>query len=100
MLDSDRLPEPTPSEAEVYLVKFRQWLEFFPFIHLSPDLTAEALHREYPFLWLCIMNVTSMSMPQQAILRERLRQEVAQRMVINHDRSIEMLQGLIILISW
>ncbi|RFU74732.1 znii2cys6 transcription factor [Trichoderma arundinaceum] len=99
MLDSDRLPEPTPSEAEVYLVKFRQWLEFFPFMHLGPEITAEALHRDYPFLWLCIMNVTSMSMPQQAVLRERIRQEVAQRMIVNHERSLEMLQGLIALTS-
>ncbi|PNP38337.1 hypothetical protein TGAMA5MH_09695 [Trichoderma gamsii] len=96
----DRLPEPAPSEAEVYLVKFRQWLEFFPFMHLSPDLTAEALQRESPFLWLCIMNVTSMSMPQQAMMRDRLRQEVAQRMILSHERSIELLQGLITLISW
>lgn len=100
MLDSDRLPEPTPTEAEVYLVKFRQWLEFFPFMRIDPDLTAEALHREHPFLWLCIMNVTSMSMPQQAVLRERIRQEVAQRMVVNHERSLEMIQGLIVLTSW
>lgn len=99
-LDSDRLPEPTPSEAEGYLVKFRQWLEFFPFIQLSPDVTAEALHREHPFLWLCIMNVTSMSMPQQAVIRERVRQEIAQRMVVNGDRSLEAVQGLITLISW
>ncbi|KAH0524453.1 hypothetical protein TsFJ059_006959 [Trichoderma semiorbis] len=99
-LDSDRLPEPTPSEAEVYLVKFRQWLKYFPFIHLDPDLTAEALHKERPFLWLCIMNVTSMSMTQQAVMRERVRQEIAQRMIINHDRSLEIVQGLIALMSW
>ncbi|EHK17182.1 uncharacterized protein TRIVIDRAFT_75774 [Trichoderma virens Gv29-8] len=98
-LDTDRLPEPTPSEAEVYLVKFRQWLEYFPYIHLEPDLTAEALHRERPFLWLCIMNVTSMSMTQQATMRERVRQEIAQRMIVNGDRGIEMVQGLIALIS-
>ncbi|UKZ81366.1 hypothetical protein TrVFT333_009138 [Trichoderma virens FT-333] len=99
-LDTDRLPEPTPSEAEVYLVKFRQWLEYFPYIHLEPDLTAEGLHRERPFLWLCIMNVTSMSMTQQATMRERVRQEIAQRMIVNGDRGIEMVQGLIALISW
>lgn len=84
----------------MYLVKFRQWLEFFPFMHLRPDLTAEALQRESPFLWLCIMNVTSMSMPQQAMMRDRLRQEIAQRMILNHERSIEILQGLITLVSW
>lgn len=96
----DRLPEPAPSEAEVYLVKFRQWLEFFPFMHLDSDLTAEALQRESPFLWLCIMNVTSMSMPQQAMMRDRLRQEIAQRTILSNERSLELLQGLIILISW
>ncbi|KAL7813924.1 hypothetical protein V8C44DRAFT_326703 [Trichoderma aethiopicum] len=99
-LDSDRLPEPTPSEAEVYLIKFRQWLEFFPFMHLPPDVTAEALHREHPFLWLCIMSVTSMSMPQQAAMRERVRQDIAQRMIVNHDRTLEMAQGLTLLIAW
>ena len=100
LLDSDRLPEPTPSEAEVYLAKFRQWLEFFPFMHLGPDVTAEALHREHYFLWQCIMSVTSMSMPQQAAMRDRVRQDIAQRMIVNHDRTLEMAQGLILLIAW
>jgi hypothetical protein len=64
------------------------------------DMTAEALRREKPFLWMCIMNLTSMSIPQQRIMRERIRQEVADRLVFGGDRSMDVLQGLVTFMLW
>ena len=93
-------PEPTPQEAELYLSKFRAWLSNFPFMHMPSDLTAEQLRRERPFLWLSIMNMTSMSLPQQLLLRERIRQEVANRLVLNNERPMDILLGLVAYLGW
>ncbi|KAM0562440.1 hypothetical protein ACHAPJ_002130 [Fusarium lateritium] len=98
--DTSALPEPTPEEAEAYLNKFREWLKNFPCIILPHDMTAEVLRKEKPFLWLCIMNITSMSVEQQMNMKERVRQEIATRIIVNHERTLDCLQGLICYISW
>ncbi|KND92192.1 hypothetical protein TOPH_03057 [Tolypocladium ophioglossoides CBS 100239] len=74
-------PEPTPEEAEVYLSKFRDWLTNFPFMHMPPGLTAKDLRRERPFLWM-------------------VREEVARRLVLNHERTMDMLLGLLAYLGW
>ncbi|KAJ4120005.1 hypothetical protein NW768_010288 [Fusarium equiseti] len=98
--DTSSLDEPTPEEAEMYLDKYRQWLKKFPCMVLPPDMTAAALRREKPFLWLCIMNMTSMSVEQQMKLKDRVRQEIANRIIINHERTMDCLQGLICYLTW
>lgn len=98
--DTSQLPEPTPAEAEKYLAKFRDWLIHFPFMILPQDMTAAALREERPFLWLCIMNVTSMSVFQQLKLKDRVRQEIATRIVINHEKSMDVLLGIIVSLAW
>jgi hypothetical protein len=98
--DTSSLPEPTPEEAEVYLKKFKEWLKKFPCMILPSDMTAAALRREKPFLWLCIMNITSMSVEQQMKMKDRVRQEIATRIIINHERSLDCLQGIICYVTW
>jgi hypothetical protein len=98
--DTSSLDEPTPEEAEMYLDKYREWLKKFPCMVLPPDMTAAALRKEKPFLWLCIMNMTSMSVEQQMKLRDRVRQEIANRIIINHERTMDCLQGLICYLTW
>ena len=98
--DTSSLDEPTPEEAEMYLDKYREWLKKFPCMVLPPDMTAAALRKEKPFLWLCIMNMTSMSVEQQMKLKDRVRQEVANRIIINHERTMDCLQGLICYLTW
>ncbi|KAJ3519886.1 hypothetical protein NM208_g13944 [Fusarium decemcellulare] len=98
--DTILLPEPTPEEAEVYLDKFRDWLKSFPLMIIPYDMTAATLRKERPFLWLCIMNITSMSVPQQMKLKDRVREEAATRVIINHERSMDVLLGLITYVAW
>ncbi|KAF4344954.1 Zn(II)2Cys6 transcription factor [Fusarium beomiforme] len=98
--DPSTLSDPTPEEAEMYLQKFQDWLKNFPCMILPHDATAAALRKEKPFLWLCIMNITSMCVEQQMKMKDRVRQEIASRIIINHERSLDCLQGLICYISW
>ncbi|KFA62819.1 hypothetical protein S40285_03813 [Stachybotrys chlorohalonatus IBT 40285] len=98
--DPDRIPEPSLEEAEARLMKFRTWLRNFPFMHIGPDVTARKLQREQPFLWLCIANTTSISVREQRLLRERVRREIAEKIVINQERSMELLLGLLAYTTW
>ena len=92
--------EPTAVEAENYLDKFRSWLRNFPFMNIGPDVAASDLRRERPFLWLCIMNITSMSIPQMQVIKERVRMELAQKVFIDHEPSMDMLLGIMVCIAW
>lgn len=67
---------------------------------MPPEMTAAKLKEEKPFLWLCIMNITSMSVPQHIILKERVRSELASRIILGHDRGMDILQGLVVYIGW
>ena len=98
--ESDEHSEPTPAEAELYLQKFRVWLKNFPFMYIPPDQTAAELRRDRPFLWLCIMNITSMSVPQMLAMKNKVRREVAEAVVIRHEPTLEIVQGLLAYIGW
>ncbi|OAA71309.1 hypothetical protein ISF_01860 [Cordyceps fumosorosea ARSEF 2679] len=92
--------DPTAEEADVYLAKFRTWLPGLPFLHLPSDMSAKALKMERPFLWLSIMNLASDSHSQQQFLREKVRREMSERIIMNHERNMDIVQGLIANLGW
>ena len=97
------LPEadfPTPEEAKAYLDKFRGWLHYFPFMHIPYGQSAESLRQEKPFLFKCIMGVSTMSIRQLHSIKDDVRREAAQRIVVDHERSLEVLLGLICYVAW
>lgn len=75
-------------------------LKYFPFIHIPPDLSAQQLQQDRPFLWLCLMTIGSKSTSQQQILAKKIRQMVAQEMIVKSEKSIEFLLGLLAFIGW
>ncbi|KAM4055196.1 RNase P, subunit Pop3 [Hirsutella rhossiliensis] len=93
-------PEPTPEEAEIYLAKFRDWLVHFPFLHIPPELTAKRLRSERPFLWMCIMNLTSLSTSQVLMLRDKIREYIARNLVLDYQVNMDYLLGLLAILAW
>ncbi|KAI0843906.1 hypothetical protein F5Y00DRAFT_249993 [Daldinia vernicosa] len=93
--------EPSLAEAEEYLSNFKTYkLKYFPFVYIPSTTTAHQLQQEKPFLWLCIMAVGSKSTLQQQILGKRIRQTVAQEMIIRSVKSMDLLLGLLAFIGW
>ncbi|KAM3564141.1 hypothetical protein MY1884_000883 [Beauveria asiatica] len=92
--------DPTAEEANVHLAKFRTWLPGLPFLHLPSDMSAKALRMERPFLWLSIMNLASDSHSQQQFLRDKVRREMSERIIMNHERNMDIVQGLIANLGW
>lgn len=93
--------EPSPVEAEEYLTDFREYkLKYFPFVCIPPTISAQQLRQERPFLWLCIMAVGSKSTSQQQALGTKVRQTVAQEMIVQSAKSIDLLLGFLAFIGW
>lgn len=93
--------EPSPAEAEEYLINFQTHkLKYFPCIHISSTTTAQQLRLERPFLWLCIMRLGSKSTSQQQLLGNTIRQTIAQEMAVRSEKNIDLLLGLLTFIGW
>ncbi|KAK7966151.1 uncharacterized protein PG986_000428 [Apiospora aurea] len=89
------------AEAEVVLQTFRtKRLRHFPILYLPPEMTAQDLWRERPFLWLVIRAVCSRSVKEQNVLADRIRQTIARKTIVDCDRDLDMLQGLLVFLGW
>lgn len=88
-------------ESEECLNHFRTFkLQYFPFVHIPPEKSAGQLRKERPFLWLCVMAISTKSTARQHDLGLKIRQIVAQEMVVQSDESIDLLLGLLTFIGW
>ncbi|KAK9310998.1 Zn(II)2Cys6 transcription factor [Lipomyces starkeyi] len=93
--------DPSLIEAEEFLFHFRtQKSKYAPFVHIPSTMTAQQLRQERPFLWLGIMSVSSKSVPQQLALRARMRAILAQRMMLELGKDLDLLLGILIYLSW
>ncbi|KAK9334285.1 hypothetical protein V1521DRAFT_486542 [Lipomyces starkeyi] len=62
-------------------------------------MTTQQLRQERPFLWLGIMSASSKSVPQQLALRARMRAILAQRMMLEFRKDLDLLLGIFIYLS-
>ncbi|OHF02992.1 hypothetical protein CORC01_01750 [Colletotrichum orchidophilum] len=92
---------PSPDEAEALFEAFRgQNLQYLPFLNFKATMTAEELRAERPFLWICIMTVASRVSSQQLALGQRVRQILSQKLLVDNERSIDYLLGLLVILGW
>lgn len=88
-------------EVEECLNHFRTFkLQYFPFVHIPFEKSAGQLRKERPFLWLCVMAISTKSTARQHEIGLKIRQIVAQEMVVQSDKSIDLLLGLLAFIGW
>ncbi|KAG7106594.1 Transcription factor himD like protein [Verticillium longisporum] len=94
-------PEPTQQEAELLFINFRDvHLRYFPFVDLSQYASALQMRQERPFLWLCIMAISTRSRPLQLDMSERIRWIISQKLMMEHERNMDYLLGLIAFMAW
>ncbi|KAK9366602.1 hypothetical protein V1509DRAFT_641574 [Lipomyces kononenkoae] len=100
--DSKFMRDPRSMEdADKYLEDFRtKKLEYFAFLPIHPDTSSEKLRQERPFLWLCIMAISCPSISDQIRLGNGIRQIVSQKVVINGERNLDLLLGIMIFVGW
>jgi hypothetical protein len=87
--------------AEEHLKIFRlAFLPFFPFFHIPPTINVSDLRIQKPFFWLVILCLTTKLVSQQFALGHQIRQIVSQKVVVEHDRSLDLLLGMICYLAW
>ncbi|KAK4654465.1 hypothetical protein QC762_403520 [Podospora pseudocomata] len=93
--------QPSPFEAADGLVTFRKYmLIFLPFVYLPSNMTEERLRKTYPFLWFSIMTVTSKNADRRLVMSESIKKFIAQKMVMEHEKSLDLLFGLLVIMGW
>lgn len=96
-----KLAQVSPAEAEEALVDFRSnYVRWFPFVYIPSSMTAEQLRNERPFLWLNIVLITSHSPGQYQRMGDIVRRELAEAMVMDSEKSLDLLLGMLVFLGW
>ena len=93
--------EPSSLQAEECLSFFQKhMLNLFPFIHLPSDMTAKQVRKWSPFLWFNIMAATAKTPGQQCSMSNSIKRFVAQKLIVDNEKNLDLLLGLLVFISW
>ncbi|KAI1122064.1 putative C6 transcription factor [Nemania abortiva] len=98
----------SPSLSDISPVQARESLEFFrsrmlpcfPFINLTPDITAEQLRRSRPFLFQAIFTVTTFSTHKKLALTEDLKRLFFTSALVDVHSSVDLLLGVLTYLAW
>ncbi|OTA99116.1 hypothetical protein M426DRAFT_94591 [Hypoxylon sp. CI-4A] len=88
--------------ATKLLESFRVMLPYCPCIVLPDDTDVRSMAREKPFVLLAILAVTSCttSLQGHSLYDEEFRKILGLKFVAGGERSLELLQGLLIYVTW
>ncbi|KAG8159035.1 hypothetical protein KVR01_011478 [Diaporthe batatas] len=93
--------EPSSAAAQEALNKFRnETVFFFPFVYITPHTSSRQLCETYPFFYLNIMSVTATSNQRRLALGDQARSIIFQRVVIEREKSMDLLLGLLTYLGW
>jgi hypothetical protein len=83
------------------LANFREvHLAYFPLLCLPAALSAEELSQEKPMLALAIKTISNKAGFQQAQLSESLRSQVARRLFVDGEKSLDILISMLVGMAW
>jgi hypothetical protein len=83
------------------LAKLRQLhLSYLPFLNLQSDLSVEQLLAEKPLLSLALKTISTKAYSKQSELSKRLRGTIAQQMMVDGEKSLDLLVTLLTCMAW
>lgn len=96
----DILPE-TEEELQGVLDTYKNiMMQIAPIILLAPDVTVSYMQTQRPYLWLVIRMIASKQLTRQLALLEETNSTIAQKVIVDGERSFDMLCALVIYLSW
>ncbi|QGA20794.1 hypothetical protein EYB26_008502 [Talaromyces marneffei] len=96
-----KIPHITMSQVDTMVQSYQLKTAYFPFISIPENITAETLCQKWPFLLLSILVISSADEPiLQKALDERFRKVLATRVVMQGEKSLDYLHGLLVYLSW
>ncbi|KAJ5503892.1 hypothetical protein N7463_006766 [Penicillium fimorum] len=92
---------PDETEGKLFMEVFsKKMFPLFPFLMIPPNVTAEELHREKPFLYLNISMVACQNARRQREIVDMVQSYVAEHIVIRGENNLDLLQGLLVNVTW
>lgn len=93
---------PPPDSDDVLLELFRAQMQpVFPFVIVPPAVSAFELYSSRPFLMSAIRMVTSFrSLRSMSAQMCRLISHIADHVLLRSARSLELLQGILVMVAW
>ncbi|KHN95987.1 uncharacterized protein MAM_06092 [Metarhizium album ARSEF 1941] len=100
--DASRDAPPPPDSDDVLLEIYRTQMQpVFPFVIIPPSVSASDLRSSRPFLMSAVRMVTSFrSLRSMRAQMCRLMSHIADYVLIRSARTLELLQGVMIMIAW
>ncbi|KAI1628076.1 hypothetical protein EDD37DRAFT_290559 [Exophiala viscosa] len=94
-----RLP---PAIEERLFSDFRTYMNgYFPYVIIPPQVSSASVREEKPFLFrTCIAVACHVDPPVQRQLGEELFRHIGESMLLKAEKSLDLLQGILVLISW
>lgn len=87
--------------SEERVARFREvHVKWAPFVHIPADVSARRLYEERPCLWLGIMLACSRLSYEIERYDGLFRRVVARAMVQQAEKSVDMLLGLLVCLTW
>ena len=89
-------------EAEESLEIYRAKTSAFPFVVLTTRTSSlDFLRREKPFLLLAILTVAAQSsLKRLGTLEAELRETMSKKVMLNGEKSLDILQGILVYLNW
>ncbi|KAG4443063.1 hypothetical protein IFR05_001459 [Cadophora sp. M221] len=72
----------------------------FPFISIPDSTSVETMRKDQPSLLTAVMAVTSRDSPNQLVLGKLLMQQIADRMLVNGERNMDLLLAILTYAGW
>uniref|UniRef100_A0A093V7T1 Putative transcriptional regulatory protein n=1 Tax=Talaromyces marneffei PM1 TaxID=1077442 RepID=A0A093V7T1_TALMA len=95
-----KIPHITMSQVDTMVQSYQLKTAYFPFVSIPENITAETLCQKWPFLLLSILVISSADEPiLQKALDERFRKVLATRVVMQGEKSLDYLHGLLVYLS-
>lgn len=100
-LPRSSVPDLTPVQEEEVLKSFRtEKLPWMPIMHIPETTRPADLKKESPLVWLCITAIQNRCTPHTRILCDRVREEAGRRMMVDCEKSLDLLQGALMYLGW
>jgi hypothetical protein len=81
--------------------KFRQLhLPYFPFLNLPPSLSVDQFLAEKPLLSLALKTICTKAYTKQIELSKRLRGTIAQQLMVDGEKNLDLLVSLLTCMAW
>lgn len=92
----------TWQQSDRILALFRdRFIQNFPFLVLDDRMTAKQMYVEKPFLFRVIMLAAApLPIPRVVKMKRNVLAYLGQHMLVEEERQLDLLQGLLICISW